>query len=382
MALQSVHDDQPASWRERWLAWRDRTLANASFQRFAASFWLTRPIARWRTRQLFDLCAGFVYSQILFACVRVRLFEVLAEGPQPLGVLSRRLGLPLDGATRLLRAAVSLQLAEVRGVDRYGLGVLGAAMLGNPAIAAMVEHHALLYADLADPLELLRQERSETALGRYWAYAASETPAALNAEALAAYSSLMSSSQAFIASEALDAYPLARHRCLLDVGGGEGAFLLAAAQRTPNLRVMLFDLPPVAERARARFEAAGLGARATAFGGSFLADELPRGADVISLVRVLHDHDDHAARRILGAARRALPPHGTLLIAEPLAGTPGAEPAGDGYFGFYLWAMGSGRPRTEAEMSALLRDTGFGHVHFPATHTPLLTRVVTAVLNS
>src|SRR5436190_19654607 len=114
MALQTMNADAPPSLHERWLAWRDRTLGSARFQRFAASFWLTRPIARRRTRELFDVCAGFVYSQILFACVRLRLFEILAEGPQTVGVLARRLRLPREGTERLLRAAASLRLAEAR----------------------------------------------------------------------------------------------------------------------------------------------------------------------------------------------------------------------------------------------------------------------------
>ena len=41
----------------------------------------------------------------------------------------------------------------------------------------------------------------------------------------------MAASQPLVAQEVLDAYPLARHRCLLDVGGGDGAFLAAAAAR-------------------------------------------------------------------------------------------------------------------------------------------------------
>ncbi len=47
----------------------------------------------------------------------------------------------------------------------------------------MVEHHALLYADLADPVALLRGDERDTALRRYWAYAAGAGPAALAADA-------------------------------------------------------------------------------------------------------------------------------------------------------------------------------------------------------
>jgi hypothetical protein len=103
------------------------------------------------------------------------------------------------------------------------------------------------------PLALLRGERDRTALASYWPYADTApgaVPEALPGERVHEYSALMSASQPLVAEQVLDAYPLHRHRCLLDVGGGEGAFLRAAAQRAPDLRLMLFDLPPVAERAR------------------------------------------------------------------------------------------------------------------------------------
>ena len=68
---------------------------------------------------------------------------------------------------------------------------------------------------------------------------------------------LMAASQPLIAQEVLNSYPIHRHRCLLDVGGGEGVFLAAVAARAPPLRLMLLDLPAVAERARARLADAG-----------------------------------------------------------------------------------------------------------------------------
>jgi demethylspheroidene O-methyltransferase len=127
-----------------------------------------------------------------------------------------------------------------------------------------------------------------------------------------------------------------------------------------------------------RISAAGLSARTTVRGGSFLADPLPDGADVASLVRVLHDHDDAAAMRILLAARAALARGGVLLVAEPMSGTRGAEPIGDAYFGFYLAAMRSGRPRTSEELATMLKTAGFRDVREVPTRTPLIVRVLVA----
>jgi len=363
---------------ERVFALRDRLLASARFHRWAARTPLVGRIARRRAGELFDLCAGFVYSQVLFACTRLGLFEYLRDGPRSLAALAEHMSMPAPSAQRLLDAAVSLRLLDAREGARYALGVLGASLNGNPGVLAMIEHHALLYADLADPLTLLRDPRRDTQLRRYWAYARAANPATLGEEEVGAYTTLMSASQHLVADLILDAYPLSRHRCLLDVGGGEGAFLLSAARRAPNLRLMLFDLPAVARRAQQRLSAAGLAGRASVFGGSFFSDALPRGADIVSLVRVLHDHDDEAALAILRATHRALPTGGTLLLGEPMCDAPGAQTMSAAYFGMYLFAMGQGRARAPEHIRQLLGAAGFDAVRVARTAMPLQVSVVLA----
>jgi demethylspheroidene O-methyltransferase len=364
--------------RDRVGALKDRLLTSPRFLRFASHFPGTRLVARTRAKDLFDLCAGFVYSQILFACVKLRLFDLLREGPQELRTLAPRLGLDREVAARLLAAASALRLTERRGPERYGLGPLGAAVAANPGVAAMVEHHAHLYADLADPVALLRGELGETELGRYWAYAKSPSPDDLRGDDVAAYSVLMTRSLPMVAEEVFDAYPFRRHRVLLDVGGGEGTFLVLAAAQAPALGLMLFDVPAVAERARIRLADNGLAARTRVHGGDFRADPLPKGADLITLVRVVLDHDDAAALQILKGARAALAPGGTLLVAETMAETSGAENMGDAYFGFYLMAMGGGRPRRQEDLGALLKKAGFQDVSFRRGRLLLRTGIAVA----
>lgn len=357
---------------------RDRVLSSPRFQRWAAKFPLTRGVADRRTSALFDVCAGFVYSQVLSAVVEVGLLDLLAERPRTAAELAPRLALSEEAAERLLDAAVSLRLGERRGQGRYGLGIHGASLVGNPAVASMVKHHRLLYRDLRDPVALLRGRGAErdTELRRFWGYVGDERPAA--ADDVAGYSSLMACSQPLIADDIVEAYPLARHRRLLDVGGGEGAFLEVVAAAAPSLALTLFDLPPVAERAKSRLARAGLLGRATVVGGDLFTDELPRGADLATLVRILHDHDDSHALTILRAVRRALAPGGVLLVAELMAGTRGAEPMGDAYFGFYLLAMGQGRPRTAEQLTTLLHESGFVGVRRRKTRRPMLTNLLVA----
>lgn len=363
------------NWRSDWIAWRNRLLASPRFQSFATRFPLTRPIARRRARALFDLVAGFTYSQILVACIRTGLLDLLAQGPLDSATIAQRIDLPLPGAERLLRGAAALGLVEPLGA-RWALGSQGAALRGNRGIAEMVKHHHLLYADLADPVALLRRGGGGGHLSGHWHYA--ESAGAGGADAVAAYSALMAASQPMVAAQAIDAYPFYRHRRLLDVGGGEGGFLAAVGARAPELALGLFDLPAVGARARVRFDSAGLGARATIHGGNFLSDPLPRGYDIVSLIRVLHDHDDGPALTLLRNIHAALPVGGTLFLAEPMAQTKGAEPAGDAYFGFYLLAMGSGRPRSVAEIADMMRRAGFARIQPRRTALPLTASVIVA----
>jgi demethylspheroidene O-methyltransferase len=364
------------SLRDRWRAFRNARLRDPRFQRWAAKFPLTRGVARRSALALFDVAAGFVYSQVLAACVRLKALEALDGPPLTTAALAERIGLLPDAAERLTRAAAALRLMERCDDGRWTLGDLGAAMLGAPGVREMVEHHAVLYADLADPVALLRQRGGE--IGRYWAYSKNEEAPALAEEHVAAYSELMAASQATFVEDVLEAWPVTRHRRLLDVGGGEGQFARAAARAAPELTLTTFDLPAVAARAQARFVQDGLADRAVAVGGDFFADRLPPDHDLISLIRVCFDHDDEPALRLLRNVRAATPPGGTVLVAEPMAETPGAEAVGGAYFNLYLLAMGSGRARSMAELTALLRQAGFTAVREARSPRAMLVRVLVA----
>ena len=113
-------------------------------------------------------------------------------------------------------------------------------------------------------------------------------------------------------------------------------------------------------------------------GGDAFHESLPGGADLVSLVRVVHDHDDEAAMVLLRGVRAALPEGGTLLVAEPMAGVRGAERVGGAYFGLYLLAMGSGRARTPAELRGMLLRAGFRSARVRGTATPVQTGLIVA----
>lgn len=361
--------------RIRWHQYRNRLIASPRFQRWAARNPIARIIANRRATQLHHITAGFVYSQTLLAFVELDLPRLLADGPAQTDRLAQETGLGKPALLTLLKAAHGLELLEHYPGDLWGLGELGASLLANPGIGAMVRHHRHLYQDLAEPTALLKS-RNQSALSAYWAY---DDVKARDADP-GTYSELMASSQGMVADYVLDALDLKDHHQLLDIAGGTGAFARRAIERFPHLSATVFDLPAVAESGAAAVRASGERLRFT--GGDMFKDPLPAHADVISLVRVLHDHDDAPISLLLRKTFDALPAGGRIIVAEPLAGTPGAEAIGATYFGLYLWAMGSGRPRTETEIKDFLAKAGFADLKEHSSPLPTLVRVITGIKTS
>ncbi|MEM9550785.1 MAG: methyltransferase [Pseudomonadota bacterium] len=351
-------------------------IARPGFQAWASRFPLTRRRARRDGAELFDLVQGFVKSQVLMAIVEIGILPRLMDGPMTANRLASSCGIPPDRMAILLQAGAAMGVLRRSADGRFGLARKGAAIMGVPGLDAMIRHHRAFYADLADPVALLRgPERTE--LSEFWPYVFG-AKGAVDPETAATYSDLMTQSQVLVAQDTLRAVRLDSVEHLLDVGGGQGAFLSAVGQAYPGLHLTLFDLPAVVRSARSRFVAEGLSDRTDVHAGSFRDDPLPRGADAISLIRVLYDHADETVLALMSKVFDTLPPGGRLVVSEPMGGGERPDLSGDVYFAFYTLAMQTGRARSPQEIANLCAKTGFTDINSPKPSRPFVTRVLTA----
>ena len=378
-SLSLEHSQNDYGLWDRLCIFRDRLIADTRFQNRISKIPFLRNIAKRRANQLFDVMAGFVYTQILLSCVRLNLFNVLKDGPLDLADIKKTCSLDAVPLKKLLDAAVSIELLEIRSNHRYGLGTLGAPMVGNTALSAMIEHHTVLYEDLRDPLLLLSGDVEVKKMEKFWPYVSpdqQDQDALKDKERVKNYSDLMSASLPLVADQVVDAYDFSQHECLLDVGGGQGTFLKKVFLSAPQLKRKLFDLPGVANLAKDSFALTTDHQDIEVYGGDFFKDPLPSGADLVTLIRVIFDHDDERVKILLSAIFQALPSGGKLLIAEPMADTPDHPAMGHAYFGFYLLAMGRGRPRTIEEISNLAMHAGFSGVEVLRCSMPINAQVL------
>ncbi len=115
------------------------------------------------------------------------------------------------------------------------------------------------------------------------------------------------------ASSFADGYDLARHRKVLDVGGGTGSFLQFVLAKHPRLTATLFELPSTA--AVARKVLAGNSAIAIVEGDA-LKDALPQGHDLVLVANLIHYFGPDKNRALLRNIRGAVAPRGRIALVD------------------------------------------------------------------
>ena len=358
---------------------RDRVLLNERLRGLIENSIIFKPFVRFQSSEIFDLVSGFVYSQILFACVSLNLFEKLKNGPIKLSELSLACDIDCPEMQRLVDGASALGLLENRGEDLVGLGFKGVVILTKPSISALVKHHSTVYKDFIDPVALLRRKKN-TSLGHFWPYALDDKDnnTVPSEEVAKKYSDVMSISQPLVSQQICASYNFKKHKKVLDLGGGQATFLIKLAGIYSNLQMSVYDLPQVSKIAEKKIIESGMENRIKVYQGSFLKDSIPLGYDLITLIRVLYDHSDENVKKILSSVKKSLPSSGTLLIAEPMSGEAGTKKMSDAYFGMYLLAMGKGVPRRHKKIYDLLGNAGFTSIRSIRVTLPIQTGLIVA----
>jgi len=309
----------------------------------------------WTADSLLELGRGYQRSQPLLAAAEVGVFEALAGGGRSAGEVATERGTDPRATEYLLDALAALGVLHKKD-DRYEiLPELVSLLAGDDetSVLPMIRHHATC-AHRWDALARVVRSGRPVRDSRSAPWGEEEQRAFIQAMHVVGRG---------VAGGIVARLRPERFRRALDVGGGSGSYTLALLRAAPEMRVTLFDLPPVVEMARERLEKEGLLDRVDLAAGDFDTDPLPGGHDLVLLSAIIHQNSPAENRVLYEKCLAALDPGGSLVIREILMDASHTHPPGGALFALnMLVANEGGGTYSFEEIRADLETAGFTDV--------------------
>jgi SAM-dependent methyltransferase len=301
---------------------------------------------------------GYWVTGSLYAAARLGVADKIGAAARPVEELARELNAHAESLFRLLRALAGLGIFVEGPARAFGHTPLSEAlregvpgsMRGLAVMTGLL--HLRAWPEIVDSVRT-----GETAFEKVFGRPLFQQ-LGVDAEQGSAFDAAMAGYTAATAAAAVGGYDFGTYRKIVDVGGGNGALLAAILGKNAQASGVVFDLPPVAERARAFLSERGLGGRCEVVGGDFFA-AVPSGGDAYTLKMILHDWDDARSIAILKNVRQAIRPDGRLLVIEAVIDPASGAGAPSKLLDINMLVMTGGRERTADEFAALFRAGGF-----------------------
>jgi hypothetical protein len=329
---------------------------------------MTSPAAVPPAQQLVEIGFGFIYSGALATAAELGVADLLEQGPRSATSLAEELRVDGPSLYRVLRLLASVGIFAEDAEGRFALtpsaDLLRTRAPGSLRAAVRMLTQKIFWAPTGELTETVRTGRTsfERIFGAPFFDYLVRDPVA-GATFHGGMSSLSDLENGAIASS----YDFRSFRRLVDVGGGQGGFLLEVLQRAPQTRGVLFDQEHVL--AEARLPEAALADRHERVVGDFF-QHVPAGADAYVLKRILHDWSDEVCVALLRRCREAMAEGGRVLVVDTVI-PRGNEPHGGKVLDVMMMASLPGRERTQEELRELFSRAGLRLTRVVPTPTPL-----------
>ncbi len=310
--------------------------------------------------RLMQLATGMAVTAALQPVARLKIPDLLADGPHQVSQLAAETGTNEDALYRVMRLLVSVGVfAELPGKVFAITPISQLLRSGVPgSMRDMVlwisnPFHFDVWAEMGYSLHTGKPAVEEV-YGKPAFEAIYSDP-----EVAYDFNLAMTCFSRRIAPALLEAYDFSGIGTLMDVAGGHGAVLCEILTRYPNMRGILFDIPNVIEEANCHICALKMDERCQTVVGDFF-QEIPSGADAYYMQHILHDWNDEKCLKILANCRKALAgqPDGRLLIVDMVV-PENSDPHPSKWLDIEMLLMPGGRERTRGEWEALFNKAGF-----------------------
>jgi acetylserotonin N-methyltransferase len=319
-----------------------------------------------------DLIDAFRGSKAMFTAAAMGLFDRLHDAPSTAADLAAQTGAHAGAMERLLDGLAALGLLEKRdAVYRNGPVAETYLWSGSPhSLDGYVRYSDDALYRMWGDLEGAVREGAPRWQAVFGIEGGIFSGFFRTEEAKRAFLRGMHGFGMLSSPRVVEAFDLSGYRQMVDLGGATGHLVLAACERYPELRGVVFDLPQAAALAEEYRALSPVADRVEIRSGDFFEDELPR-ADLYAVGRILHDWPDEQIERLLSKIAGTLPANGALLVAEKLLAEDGVGPVAVNLQSLNMLVVAEGRERSLTDYARLLRKAGFRDVEGRRTGSPL-----------
>jgi acetylserotonin O-methyltransferase len=320
-----------------------------------------------------ELIEAFRRSKVMFAAVALGIFDLLERAPGDVGTIAATLHLPTEPLERLLDACVGLKLLRRKGTS-YENEAVASTYLCRTSERALTGY--ILYSNdvlfrLWSQLEDAVREGNPRWQQVFGIEGGIFEHFFRTEEAKQTFIQGMHGLGLLSSPKVVEAFDLSHFRRLVDLGGATGHLAIAACERYPHLRAIVFDLPQVVETARIQASRSAVASsRIEVMAGDFFRDQLPE-ADLFAMSRILHDWSEDKIRSLLAKIYARLRPGGGILLAEKLLREDKTGPASAQLQSLNMLVCTEGKERSLGEYRRLLEEAGFRNVEGQVTGSPL-----------
>ncbi len=308
------------------------------------------------TRRLNEIGHGFYLSAVLKAALEFELFTELSKEPANLSDITKRMGITENGAEDLMTCCLALDLVERDGnlfrnteeTEKY-------MVKGKPSYFGdyLIDVFNKAYSMAGELTDIFRGKVRSDIEGMYYHF--SSDPKEARALTEAGYTGSIA-----VGRLLAKLYDFSHHSLLLDLGGGSGAYCIAAAQKYPDLKAIVFDFPLVTEVAGEFIEKEGLSDRISTYDGDLHKDTFPEGADVILNAGNMHAYGSDKAKQLFKKAFDALPSGGGMIVIDQMLNDDRSGPLIPSLYALIQkFYSDDARTHSIAEVSDYLAGAGF-----------------------
>jgi predicted O-methyltransferase YrrM len=152
-------------------------------------------------------------------------------------------------------------------------------------------------------------------------------------------------------------------RRILDLGGGSGAYSIAFAKASPDVRCEILDLPEIVSLTSEYVRTAGVSKQVSIRPGNMLHDNYGSGYDIIMLNAICHMFSEEQNLDIFRRARHALAPNGRLVVQDFILNPDKAGPQHAALFSLnMLVGTDAGATYSEAEYAGWMKAAGITEI--------------------